>query len=241
MKLTRRQEEFVANLIDLSEEFEGPIHYSILAERLGVSPFTAYDMLCLLEEKGLVTSEFQLAADKNGPGRTERLFYPQQSVAKRKELLAEEFEGRTLGKEERIKFALAKIESGTLSNTELTEEVLARVPDIEQGELSYCVEIMTIIALRLRSTSGRKLLLEYSTKILPVSRTMPADLTLLGGFALGILAQECREDDEWFQKLFVHIQQYLNIVLQLNPQECDQLARALSGVFQRLTAGNHDG
>ena len=56
MKLTRRQEEFVVNLIDLNRELDGPIHYSTLAERLGVSPFTAYDMLCVLEEKGMVIS-----------------------------------------------------------------------------------------------------------------------------------------------------------------------------------------
>ena len=45
MKLTRRQEEFIRKLMDLYWEKRGPIHYSVLAERLGVSPFTAYDML----------------------------------------------------------------------------------------------------------------------------------------------------------------------------------------------------
>ena len=78
MKLTRRQEEFIRNLLDLHEEIEGPIHYSVLAERLGVSPFTAYDMLCVLEEKGFVTSEYHLATDKSGPGRAERVFYPSE-------------------------------------------------------------------------------------------------------------------------------------------------------------------
>lgn len=76
MKLTRRQEEFVKKLLELKQEFDGPIHYSLLAERLGVSPFTAYDMLCLLEAKGYVTSAYQLPPDKCGPGRAERVFYP---------------------------------------------------------------------------------------------------------------------------------------------------------------------
>ena len=40
MKLTRRQVEFKPNLIDLNDEFSGPIHYSILAERLEVNPCT---------------------------------------------------------------------------------------------------------------------------------------------------------------------------------------------------------
>lgn len=233
MKLTRRQEEFVAKLIDLSEEFDGPIHYSILAERLGVSPFTAYDMLCLLEEKGLVTSEYQLAADKNGPGRAERLFYPQHTFAERKELLADKLDGRTLRKEERIKVALKKNQSGTFISSDLPEEVLPRMSDIEQGDISFCVEIMKIAALRLRDSSGRKLLLTYLPKILPVDHATREDLTLLGGFVLGILAQESQQEDEWVQKLFAYIQQYLSRVLQFSPQECEQLARALSGVFDR--------
>jgi hypothetical protein len=235
MKLTRRQEEFITKLIDLSEEFDGPIHYSVLAEHLGVSPFTAYDMLCLLEEKGLVTSEYQLAADKNGPGRTERLFYPKLSSEKRKEMLANEFGGRIPGKDEHKQMVITKLRSGEFADKEVAAEVLARVPDIEHREISYCVEIMAVIALRLRSSSGRKNLLDHFPKILPAGHTTREDLLLLGGFAYGILTQECAQDDEWVQKLFAHIQQYLSLVLQFSPQECEQLARALSGVFVRLT------
>ena len=80
MKLTRRQEEFVQKMIELKRESTGPIHYSLLAERLGVSPFTAYDMLCLLEEKGYMISEYQLPPDKRGPGRAERVFYPTETA-----------------------------------------------------------------------------------------------------------------------------------------------------------------
>ena len=197
-------------------------------------------MLCLLEEKGLVTSEYQLAADKNGPGRTERLFYPRQSVEERKELLAEELEGYSLGKEEQVQFIVDKIQSGKLVDSELTEEVLRRVPDIEHGDISDCVEIMTIAALRLRSSAGRKILLDHLPKILPTSGATREDLSLLGGFAFGLLTQECLDDDEWIRKLFVHIQQYLSIVLKLNAQECKRLAKALSEVFVRLTEERHD-
>jgi hypothetical protein len=241
MKLTRRQKEFIMNLIDLSDEFKGPIHYSVLAERLGVSPFTAYDMLCLLEEKGLVTSEYQLAADRDGPGRSERLFYPKLSSERHKEMLAHEFGGRIPGKDEHKKYVMSRIQSGKFIDEELAAEVLARVPDIEGGDISYCVEIMTVVALRLKKGSGRKLLLDHLPKMLPAGDPRRENLALLGGFAYGILAQECVEDDEWVQKLWVYIQQYLRIVLQLDPQECDQLARALSEVFTRLMEDRNDG
>lgn len=234
MKLTRRQQEFITNLIDLSGEVEGPIHYSALAERLGVSPFTAYDMLCLLEEKGLVTSEYQLAADKDGPGRAERLFYPRLVGARHKEFMDDEFGGRLPEKEERKRIVMNRIQSGEFKDKELAAEVLARVPDIEQGEISYCVEIISVVALRLQRESGRQLLLEYVAKILTKANPKRENLMLLGGFAFGVLAQECVVDDEWVQQLLMHIQQYFSIVLQLKPQECTQLANALAQVFDRL-------
>jgi hypothetical protein len=235
MKLTRRQEEFITNLIDLSDEFDGPIHYSVLAERLGVSPFTAYDMLCLLEEKGMVTSEYKLPDGKPGPGRAERLFYPSLRSEERMEMLANEFGGRIPGKEEHKRMVMAKIQSGEFLDKELAAGVLARIPDIEQGDVSFCVEIMTIVALRLKKGSGRKLLLNYLPEILPPGDLTRENLSLLGGFAFGILVQECVGDEEWIQKLFTHIQQYLSIVMQLNPQENKQLAGALSEVYKSLT------
>ena len=84
------------------------------------------------------------------------------------------------------------------------------------------------------------MLLDYLPQILPIEDPTRENLSLLGGFAFGLLVHEYVEDDDWVQNLLVHIQQYLSIVQQLNPQECKQLAGALFGVFERLTAEKHD-
>ena len=70
MKLTHLQETFVQSLLDLYGELNGPIHYSVLANRIGVSPFTAYGLLRLLEKKGLVISQYRLDSDKLVVGRS---------------------------------------------------------------------------------------------------------------------------------------------------------------------------
>jgi DNA-binding IscR family transcriptional regulator len=70
MKLTHRQETFVQSLLDLYGELNGPIHYSVLANRIGVSPFTAYGLLRLLEKKGLVISQYHLNSGKLVVGRS---------------------------------------------------------------------------------------------------------------------------------------------------------------------------
>ncbi|MDX1437128.1 MAG: hypothetical protein R3335_09970 [Anaerolineales bacterium] len=231
MKLTRRQEEFISNLIDLSDEVEGPIHYSLLADRLGVSPFTAYDMLCLLEEKGMVTSEYQLAEGKRGPGRAERLFYPCKTPQEREEELVNEFGGSVPDKEALKQLVLAGFESGEVKDKQLASAVLARVPDIDDHDISFGVELMTIAALRMQEYSGRQLWTDYLPEILGSGNPSSENLSLLGGFALGILAKENTPDSDWVRKLFVYIQQYLSIVHQLSAEQCDQLAEALAGVF----------
>lgn len=236
MKITRRQEEFITTLIDLSDQSDGPIHYSTIADRLKVSPFTAYDMLCVLEEKGLVSSEYHLSAEKSGPGRAERLFFPAPSVEEYKKTLADKFGGRIPGIEEFKRFVLTAFQTGEIDKA-LGEELLVRVTEIEHPGISFCVEIMTIVMMRLKRSSGRRTLLAYLPKIFPDNNPSCENLSLLGGFALGLLAQENSKDEEWIQQLFIHIQQYQKLVQGFIKQECTQLAQALLEVCTRLSDG----
>jgi DNA-binding MarR family transcriptional regulator len=75
MELTSRQIEFVEKLLDLYDEIEESIHYSQVADRLGVSRSTAYEMLRLLERKGFARSHYFLD-ESGGPGRSTVLFSP---------------------------------------------------------------------------------------------------------------------------------------------------------------------
>ena len=235
MKLTRRQEEFIENLVDLTREVDGPIHYSALAERLGVSPFTAYDMLRLLEEKGMVTSEYHIAEGKSGPGRAERLFCP-VIPDDHQQRFVERFGDMDLSQEELKKILLEQARRGEFPQKELAEELLSRVPPEGPEEIQYCVGIMMVIALRLRQHDEHQKFTAYLSDILPIDNTVsPANLCLLGGFAFGILAQEETEDHEWSQILLEHILQYQEIVRDIRPEMCQLLADDLRLVFTPLT------
>jgi hypothetical protein len=230
MKLTRRQEDFISNMVELTQKFDCPVHYSVLAEHLGVSPFTAYDMLRLLEDKGLVTSEYQLASDKTGPGRAERVFYPTEMALERRQRLSEEAGG------EIKKFILERMRKNDLPSQDLVEEMLARIPPEGQGPIRYCVEVMTIVALHLRGSSGRGTFQDYLPEILAgKGPTCRANLSLLGGFSFGILSTECSDDQEWVGKLFEHVGHYLDIVSKMRPEDCHQLGDYLGDVFMPLT------
>jgi hypothetical protein len=235
MKLTRRQEEFIENLIELGREVDGPIHYSLLAVRLGVSPFTAYDMLCLLEEKGVVTSEYKLAEGKSGPGRAERLFLPVESLTDRRKQFASKMELEEIDETELSLFVLDKLSQGDFPNREVAEGVLARIPPEGPEEIRYCVEVMTIVAIRLRERFGQHVLLTYLPQVLSADDPDPqANLTLLGGLAFGLLVQQETADHEWSQMLLEHAQHYQGLVIRMTPEECALLAEALISVFAPL-------
>jgi len=240
MKLTRRQEEFVQKMIELKQEIDGPVHYSLLAERLGVSPFTAYDMLCLLEEKGYVTSEYQLPPDKCGPGRAERVFYPGEMAHVREQRIADETGGVRLEGEVLKEYVLEKLRQGGMpdGDKDLVEQLMARLLPAGQGDVHYCVEVMTVAALRLQHSAGRQALLEHLPYILPgEGGARQANLCLLGGFVFGILAQQSAPGQEWLGKLREHLQGYLDAVMEMGREDCNKLAAQLAGVFAALGDG----
>ena len=234
--LTRRQAEFVENLVDLNQLLDGPIHYSVLAERIGVSPFTAYDMLRLLEKKGLVRSEYHLPQDRNGPGRAERVFFAtaagrehrRQMLAGRGATAVANLPGLMLPEMCRAD----DIASG------LTADLLARAA-AREGVARYGIELVPLVAWRLRDNPARPQMQATLAAVLPADRpATPADLTLFGGTLLGFLAGEQGVDPEWLAELAAHVQRYQAHVRALDPDAAQQLGAdiraALALAWERL-------
>lgn len=77
MKITPRQRTILGQLLDLYHESgETPIHYSLVADKLGISKWTAYDLLKVLEEKGFAKANYQVAEETKSRGRSSVLFAP---------------------------------------------------------------------------------------------------------------------------------------------------------------------
>ena len=236
-KLTRRQEEFIRNLLDLYKEQKGAIHYSELADRLGVNRFTAYDMLRVLQEKGFVSSDYQLAEEKTGPGRATVVFLPTEYAHQWMTELTTGVDGADW---ESVKDQILKnIRDGEIKDAdpELALAMFARLPaelPPKDENISYCVEVMTIIALRLSESARHNLLVDYFPEIFPEDdkRNYPG-LSLLGGFALGVLAND-REDEEWNRELFVHVKQYQQRLMNMDKEQRLKLISYLRDVFDPI-------
>ncbi len=149
LRLTRRQQEFLSRFLDLYREIQEPVHYAEVAERLGVGKVTAYEMLRLLEERGLVRSEFHLPRERRGPGRAVVRFFPTEQAHRVLRRLA----GVSPEQEdwERIKAQiLTRLRQGQVEGYEaLLEELLARLPE-RRSPLRYMAELVTALLLALR-------------------------------------------------------------------------------------------
>ncbi len=231
MKLTGRQETFIQQLLDLYRELNGPIHYSELAERVGVSPFTAYDMLRVLEEKGFVTSTYRLDSNKPVVGRSEIVFLPTEQTHRLFVKLAGDAD---LDNWETVKVQImASIRAGGLDDEiDLAEEILARVPPDVPELLRYCIEVMSIVILRLGKGTGRTILAQHLPQILEWQGSITrSGLMLLGGFTLGLLANENTNDVEWNDLFLAHIRRYQSIIMDMEPRLCRQLGDRMMEVI----------
>jgi len=157
MQLTQRQRDFLRKLLDLYHDARQPIHYSQVAEALGVNRYSAYDMLKLLEQKGYVSSQYMLGPERNGPGRSSIAFAPTPKARAAVRLLAghpapsAEWEAVR----ERI---LSQLRDHGADNQAVLRDLLASIPDIK-SPLEYCAETAGALVLNLhairRSASDR--------------------------------------------------------------------------------------
>jgi len=74
--LTRRRHQFLEHLKKLYRETSAPVHYIAVAEALGVSKWTAYDVLTELEKEGYLEREYIINSSEKVPGRSMIMFVP---------------------------------------------------------------------------------------------------------------------------------------------------------------------
>jgi hypothetical protein len=148
-KLTRRQQQFLRQFLDFYRTTDEPVHYVALAEHLGIGNVTAYEMLRLLEQRGLVTSEYYLPDQERGPGRSSVLFRPTLHAMSQ----PSEINGANPKDEDWIvvkERILAQLRaSGAAGYEDLLKSLLAHIPE-QRSPLIYLTEMTTATLLALR-------------------------------------------------------------------------------------------
>ena len=147
--LTRRQQDFLSQFLDAYRDMDEPVHYTQLAKKLGIGKVTAYEMLRLLEERGLVQAEFILPEESRGPGRSSVVFSPTPEAHR---LLNPLLINEDQESWENTKLALLEqLRQGKITGYEtLLSDLLAQIPD-RRSPMIYLTEMVTATMLMLES------------------------------------------------------------------------------------------
>jgi DNA-binding MarR family transcriptional regulator len=190
MKLTGRQKAFLRAFFDLHQETQEPLHYAAVAKRLGVSKITAYDMLRLLEGRGLVESEYVLRGKGQGAGRSSIVFRP----TPRASALFVELVGRdaNYGEWEAVKTRILetlRIRKGT-DYQDVLEEILARLPQ-RQSPMLYATEMITAVILSLQQLRKDISASGLFDRLRALGLPDAPGLSALAGLVMGLSFVEC--------------------------------------------------
>jgi DNA-binding MarR family transcriptional regulator len=232
MSLTPRQRATLEKLIDLYREAREPIHYTLVAQRLGVRSTTAYEMLKLLEREGYVQSEYVLASNA-GPGRSSVVFKPTRRADAAFRLLARGIDGDAEWETVKQQI-LSRLGQGQVVEQALLDELLSRLQETEPP-LVFCAETLTALFLNLSREARHRLhqhvLIRQLLAADPNARNI---LNLLPGFALGLALPE---QVQRLSEKFVHYSE----LCQARLQQLDEAKRAALADFMCQILGTmHD-
>jgi hypothetical protein len=229
MKLTPRQQTFLDNLFELYREFKGPVHYSVVADKLGVNKFSAYDMLKVLEKKGVAASDYILNDDQAGPGRSQVVFYPTHKAAQFLTQLRDEM--RYNSDWQRFKEGVLRrlTETRQANPTDAIREALSNLPD-PKVPMNYCAAMISVLLLnmeRFRSHNLTPLLEALSGK-------GQIGLATLAGLSLGSALTDDDDDQSLTEKLMAHTQRFQNQLAELSDESVSKLSAFLNDAMTTL-------
>ena len=231
MELTFRQKTFLSKLLDLYHEMREPVHYGLVAERLGLSGSTAYDMLRLLEQKGMVGSEYATPKPTSGPGRSSILFFPTAEAVDLFSRLAGESQEQEEWEEVKAHILLSLRQGKASDYQGLLRELLVKIPEAH-SPLARCAEVITALLLSLRETRhtfGRR----SPVSMLLETRVSKLGMSILAGLVLGLSLADRKV--QWLLGDFhKYTEKYEASLQELSPESLIALHRFVQDVLRNL-------
>jgi hypothetical protein len=240
-KLTARQRAFLDKLLELYRERKGPVHYSDVAERLGVNRFSAYDMLRVLEKKGFAASSYTLrsavpaaSGAHPGPGRSMVVFAPTASAT---EILADWGEDARQAEDwPRVREqVLRKLsQARETSPREALTDLLARLPEAH-APLTFCTEMIGVLLLNMQRVRARAGGIN-PFRVLDSFRTHDAgELESLVGLSVGVSLSDDNEANQTLtRRLLNHAQHYHTNLSRLSEESRTALVDFLEEALEAL-------
>ena len=184
MELTFRQKVFLSKVLDVYREMREPVHYSDVAKQLGLNNSTAYDMLRLLEQKGMLISLYDTPKEAPRPGRSNIFFIPTAETIELFSHLAGDIREQEEWNDVKARI-LTNLSQGKADNyRDILEELLARIPE-PRSSLVRCAEVMTVLLLNLREAK-QELTEQKGVENILKAPASKLRMSILAGLILGL-------------------------------------------------------
>ncbi|MCL7451535.1 MAG: hypothetical protein M8467_00620 [Anaerolineae bacterium] len=233
-RLTARQKAFLNKLWELYQEHKAPVHYSAVAKKLGVSRFSAYDMLKVLEKKGFAASSYSLAAGHSGPGRSMVVFAP---TAEASAVLAPVAATTEVSEEWQTvrEVVLNRLRSAReTSYREALSDFLSRLPEAN-APLTFCTEMVGALLLNMQRAKGRAAGLNPFRALAALRSGGSSGLETLAGLSVGAtLSAEDENGRSLTQRLLEHAQRYQANLGRLSEEARSLLVQFLEDALEAL-------
>lgn len=210
MELTQRKREFLEVIEQLYQKTGESVHYEDVAKELGVSKWTAYDMVRDLINAGFLTAQYQRPTSV---GRSRMTVIPVSMCQDRQQSLADILEIMGELKDKNIKTSL-----------DILSQRLG-----EQSKGIFCAYVIVMSLLALRSVLNNAKVLE-----LLASGVCPqVVLATLGGVMLGHFLKG--KIDEPKKKMGSHLVKYQQYISEVTIEEQKQLVEFMEQAVYQLS------
>lgn len=221
MLLTERRKQFLQKLIDLYQKTNVPVHYETLAKAIGVSKWTAYDMMKELEKLGYLIRDY--AVNPGEAGRSQIVFLPTVKASSLFEKERSEVINPLEWEQTKAKLHQFLNSLKGCSISDAMEKVLEEIPKI-QVRVTFCAYIIGLLLVYLRKLGGRtESLIRGLVQNAPTNEMR---MTMFVGTVLGTIIQTMNH--EIGIEVTDSVGQYLKSIHDLSVQERGMLADFLN-------------
>jgi energy-coupling factor transport system substrate-specific component len=251
MRITKRQKEFLQSLIALYQQKGSPIHYSEVAQKIGVSKWTAYDMLQLLRREGLLEVEYLIPESDNYKwgklGRSTITFFPTKkgytiSNLPQRKLSTKAAELNKLKKEIIQKFGEIK---GKFNRKDLFKEALKT-----KSPLIFCACVLLILILLIKKITEGITEIKLLSQVIPPEATstyIELALIVFVGMCFGVLTKYINNLPKYItgpnnnlDEYADYIQTYNQYVSHMDKEEQSSLLDFLKNTLYEINTKNQD-
>ena len=233
MRVTRRRMDFLQKIKQIYEATNLPVHYVRVAEMLGVSKWSAYEMLKTLEKEGFLASQYEVNQGKKFPGRAMVLFTLTR-------LADAVLSGKTLEEKvplkewQQAKERLMKQCEGLKKNNprEANEQLMAELPGLERPLIFSAYMIVLLIA-QLQTLSEKSLGLVKNV-VLGATKA-ETGLAMFAGAAVGSMLKTATQLP-LLSQIVSHLDRFQDNLAKLNQFEQALLMDFLEESLEKATS-----